>query len=175
MASSIIALPISAVDELIQLKMTFDAQLQATDFTSETPSYLALSDKCKAYMIALQRYMFRSIDQKATKLRRYYQRQTVLQEAGNIRDYAAIEDGLEALKVENHPDETTRAGRLLMAVGTSILRIEEKAESPEEMQKMVVEEVNASEAEVLILRQYKAELESKQASLEHGSMGALNN
>lgn len=39
-----------------------------------------------------------------------------------------------------------------MAVGTSILRIEEKAESPEEMQKMVVEEVNASEAEVLILR-----------------------
>ncbi|EER38985.1 conserved hypothetical protein [Histoplasma capsulatum var. duboisii H88] len=158
MASSIIVLPISAVDELIQLKTTFDAQLQATDFTSETPSYLALSDKCKAYMIALQRYMFRSIDQKATELRRYYQRQTVLQEAGNIRDYAAIEDGLEALKVENHrmlkfvSDETTRAGRLLMAVGTSILRIEEKAESPEEMQKMVVEEVNASEAKVLILR-----------------------
>lgn len=102
MASSIVALPISAVDELIQLKTTFDAQLQATDFTSETPSYLALSDKCKAYMIALQRYMFRSIDQKATELRIYYQRQTVLQEAGNIRDYAAIEDGLEALKVENH-------------------------------------------------------------------------
>ncbi|PGH35212.1 hypothetical protein GX50_01908 [[Emmonsia] crescens] len=151
--NSIITLPISVVEELIQLKTAFDAQLKATDFVSETPSYLALSDKCKEYMVALQRYMFRSIDQKGAELRRYYQQQTVLlQEAGHGCEYAAMEEELEMLRVENHPDETTRAGRLLMAVGTSVLRIQEKAESPEEMLRMVAGEVDASEAEVVVLR-----------------------
>ncbi|KLJ07479.1 hypothetical protein EMPG_17039 [Blastomyces silverae] len=158
MATGIIILPISVVEELIQLKTAFDARLKATDFVSETPSYLHLSDRCKEHMIALQSYMFRSIDQKGTELRRYYQHQTVLQVAGKMDEYAAMKDDLEVSKVENHrvlkfiSDETTRAGRLLMAVGMFILRIQEMAESPEAMQSMVAEEVKASEEAVEILR-----------------------
>ncbi|KKZ67390.1 hypothetical protein EMCG_06944, partial [[Emmonsia] crescens] len=101
--NSTITLPISVVEGLIQLKTAFDAQLKATDFVSETPSYLALSDKCKEYMVTLQRYMFRSIDQKGAELRRYYQQQTVLlQEAGHGCEYVAMEEELEMLRVENH-------------------------------------------------------------------------
>ncbi|OAX78795.1 hypothetical protein ACJ72_06896 [Emergomyces africanus] len=152
MSNGIIILPISVMEGLIQLKTAFDSQLRATEFVSETPSYLSLPDKGKEYMIALQSYMFRSIDQKGAELRRYYQRQTMLQEAGDVLGYAAMEKDLEILKAENPPDETTRAGRLLMAVGTSILRIQEKAESPEEMMRMVTGEVDASEAELVIFR-----------------------
>ncbi|OJD10719.1 hypothetical protein AJ78_08347 [Emergomyces pasteurianus Ep9510] len=174
MSKGIIILPIAVMEELIQLKTAFDSQLRATDFVSETPSYLSLSDKCKEYMIGLQSYMFRSIEEKGAELRSCYQRQTVLQEAGDVREYVTMEEELEILKAENHlsdtqnrggygnspfdllsnfaADETTRAGRLLMAVGTSILRIQEKAENPEEMQKMVAGEVDASEAELVIFR-----------------------
>ncbi|PGH00396.1 hypothetical protein GX51_05804 [Blastomyces parvus] len=155
-----ITLPISILQELIHLKTAFDAHLTATDFLSESrPAYYPhLSDRCKEHMVALQSYMFRAIDLKGAELRGYYRRQTGLLEAGRGAEYAVVEEGLEVLRGENLrvlgfiSDETTRAGRLLMAVGMFILRIQEMAESPEAMQNMVAEEVRASEGEVEVLR-----------------------
>ncbi|PGH09624.1 hypothetical protein AJ79_05680 [Helicocarpus griseus UAMH5409] len=148
-----IILPVSILDELIQLKTEFDKQLNDIDYASE-PSYLELSDSCKEYMVSLQKYMFRSIDQKGVELRRHYQRQTAFQEAGDKQQYAEMDAELELLRKENDQvlkfisDETTRAGKLLMAVGISILRIQEKAENPDEMQRLIADEVTASKEEL---------------------------
>ncbi|KAK2793780.1 hypothetical protein FQN52_000732 [Onygenales sp. PD_12] len=167
-----ITLPISVLDELIQLKSRFTTQLSTVDYSSE-PSYVSLSATCKEYMVTLQRYMFRSIDQKGVELRRHYQRQTALKNAGEMALYAEMEEELQLLRMENDKvlqkifDETTRAGQLLMSVGGSILRIQEQSEDPSEMQRMVAAEVAASEAEISIFETYKRELEQAQSRLKH--------